>query len=284
MPTKPFQSTPAERGTPLETRIGLATEEMTRAVRVSKADIQSAIDRETHRTVAKSVFDQLAKDGIHVKNKRVLDDGAGLGAVSVEAAMRGALVTAIEPGHASCSITATRLEHFGRDAYCASGEALPFANDCFDLVVSIQVLEHVTNPRRYLAEAFRVLKPGGHLYLSCENYLAFREPHYDVFWLPLMPKWLGAWYLKLRGRNPAFLLDSVTYVTVPGVLRGLHACGFDHLRERRIAERVGSRWLARFIVWGEYLRRVFRAGIYVLVVKPEALPVDHGIRTAPTQG
>jgi SAM-dependent methyltransferase len=36
----------------------------------------------------------------------------------------------------------------------------------YDLVLSTQVLEHVQSPRAYLAEAFRLIRPGGHLLLS----------------------------------------------------------------------------------------------------------------------
>jgi SAM-dependent methyltransferase len=36
----------------------------------------------------------------------------------------------------------------------------------YDCVLSTQVLEHVLSPTAYLAEAYRVLKPGGHLLLS----------------------------------------------------------------------------------------------------------------------
>lgn len=43
---------------------------------------------------------------------------------------------------------------------------LPIANDSFDYVVSFQVLEHVPAPQDYLQEAYRVLKPGGKLFLT----------------------------------------------------------------------------------------------------------------------
>jgi ubiquinone/menaquinone biosynthesis C-methylase UbiE len=39
--------------------------------------------------------------------------------------------------------------------------ALPYADAEFDLLLSIQVLEHIRNPDRVCAEFFRVLKPGG---------------------------------------------------------------------------------------------------------------------------
>ena len=48
----------------------------------------------------------------------------------------------------------------------ANGEALPFARDTFDLVISSQVLEYVSNPFMFVAEIHRVLKPGGRLLLS----------------------------------------------------------------------------------------------------------------------
>lgn len=39
--------------------------------------------------------------------------------------------------------------------------SLPFANDTFDVVTSFMVMEHVIDPRTFLAEITRVLKPGG---------------------------------------------------------------------------------------------------------------------------
>ena len=46
-----------------------------------------------------------------------------------------------------------------------SGE-IPLDDASIDCVLSSQVLEHVREPRRYLAEARRVTRPGGHLVLS----------------------------------------------------------------------------------------------------------------------
>ncbi len=47
-----------------------------------------------------------------------------------------------------------------------------------DLVFSTQVLEHVENPELYLAESYRVLKPGGKLILSTHGSWMFHpDPH-----------------------------------------------------------------------------------------------------------
>ncbi len=48
----------------------------------------------------------------------------------------------------------------------ASGLALPFETASFDSVLCSEVLEHVAEPARLLAEAARVIRPGGRLLLS----------------------------------------------------------------------------------------------------------------------
>jgi len=46
---------------------------------------------------------------------------------------------------------------------------LPYDNDCFDTVVSFQVIEHIKNDQRYLEEIYRVLKPGGVALITTPN-------------------------------------------------------------------------------------------------------------------
>jgi SAM-dependent methyltransferase len=48
----------------------------------------------------------------------------------------------------------------------ARAEYLPFSEDQFDLVICTQMLEYVAEPSLVMAEIFRVLKPGGNLWLS----------------------------------------------------------------------------------------------------------------------
>jgi uncharacterized protein YbaR (Trm112 family) len=56
------------------------------------------------------------------------------------------------------------------------GLALPFADACFDLVLSQAVLEHVPDPQRAVDEIVRVLKPGGTAYVEA----AFMQPLHAV--------------------------------------------------------------------------------------------------------
>ena len=103
------------------------------------------------------------------------------------------------------------------------GENLPFADRSFDLITMNQVMEHVGHQGAVLSEALRVLKDGGAIYIASPNYLRFYEPHYKVKWFPLLPKFLGRWYLQLRGRDPV-LLSQLTYTTnarLKALFRGL---------------------------------------------------------------
>jgi SAM-dependent methyltransferase len=61
------------------------------------------------------------------------------------------------------------------------GGRLPLADASVDTVLSTQVLEHVADADGYLAEVERVLRPGGHLILTCPgSYMLHEEPN-DYF-------------------------------------------------------------------------------------------------------
>ena len=59
----------------------------------------------------------------------------------------------------------------------ANGEALPYAADSFDLVLSHETLEHVGDDALYAAEMIRVLRPGGRAIIFCPNRLYPFETH-----------------------------------------------------------------------------------------------------------
>ena len=147
----------------------------------------------------------------------ILDLGAGVGNFVVGCRNRGLRAYGVEPDRIGRGSKVTSLQiarqRLDLAAFAAAvGELLPFADATFDLVVLDQILEHVSDQKTVLSEAFRVLKPGGAMYVACPNYLRFYESHYKLWFWPLMPKFLGSWYLRLRGRDPV-LLDQLTYTT-----------------------------------------------------------------------
>jgi SAM-dependent methyltransferase len=55
------------------------------------------------------------------------------------------------------------------DASVVSGHDLPYPQGCFDVVLSLDVFEHIKDSDRHLREVKRVLKPGGRYLLQTSN-------------------------------------------------------------------------------------------------------------------
>ena len=78
--------------------------------------------------------------------------------------------TGIHPVQMDVSMTrVTRASGKGRLRLCADGYHLPFPDNAFETVLLVAVLEHTREPWRLLAEARRVLKPGGRTVIVVPN-------------------------------------------------------------------------------------------------------------------
>ena len=73
----------------------------------------------------------------------------------------------------------------GMSFVCGDATALPFADARFDAVTMFDLIEHVPDDSRAMAEALRVLRPGGMLLLSTPNE-NWRFPHYALL-RPICP-------------------------------------------------------------------------------------------------
>lgn len=90
---------------------------------------------------------------------RVLDLCCGTGLLAGAATPRGAVATGLDfsPAMLSAARAAHPALHFAE----GDAEAMPFPDSSFDAVVSSFGIHHVPRPERALAEAMRVLCPGG---------------------------------------------------------------------------------------------------------------------------
>ena len=90
---------------------------------------------------------------------RLLDVGAGRGAIAVPASLRGYDVTAVDAS--TEMVKRLRDDHPGLDARVMDAARLEFGDGSFDVVTAGFVLHILDDPAAALREIRRVLKPGG---------------------------------------------------------------------------------------------------------------------------
>jgi ubiquinone/menaquinone biosynthesis C-methylase UbiE len=95
----------------------------------------------------------------------VLEIGVGLGTDHVQFARAGASMHGVDLTDKGVDLVGRRLalEGLSSELRVADAEQLPFETDSFDYVYSWGVLHHTPDTPRAVAEAIRVLKPGGRL-------------------------------------------------------------------------------------------------------------------------
>ncbi len=98
-------------------------------------------------------------------NKNVLDVPLGPGAMAWELHDRGYAVTGADIDVQQSSSLPPEIIR----QTCNLNEQLPFPDHSFDLVTSLEGIEHVENHFLMLRELGRVIKPGGHLIISTPN-------------------------------------------------------------------------------------------------------------------
>jgi ubiquinone/menaquinone biosynthesis C-methylase UbiE len=119
---------------------------------------------------------------------RVLDAGCGGGGMPLSLAEEADSVVGIdlEPRFRDAGLRLARERGVTNLTFAqADGQALPFADGAFDLVLSHAVIEHVADAPRYLRECARVLGKGGWMYLSTAPYLSFAGAHLPRLRIPV---------------------------------------------------------------------------------------------------
>jgi len=70
---------------------------------------------------------------------------------------------------------------YGKLSYLCDLKNVPVPSNCYDLVFCSQTLEHVPDPIKVLDELGRVLKPGGHLWLTAPFFYEEHEAPFDYY-------------------------------------------------------------------------------------------------------
>jgi len=143
---------------------------------------------------------------------RALDAPCGAGALSVAAGARGLEVFGVDVvRHPELKLDEGHLTVADLDA------GVPFEDASFDVVMSVEGIEHLSSPRRFVAELGRVLKPGGHLVVSTPNVLSARS----------------RWRWLTRGHHRHFTFDA------EGRSSSDHLHAIDFVLLRRFLDEAG---------------------------------------------
>ena len=177
----------------------------------------------------------------HRLGGRILDNGCGVGAYLLRLHQHSEAAHGLEFDHQRAVQAAEKLPNIVR----AAGETLPYPAEAFDLILSHEVIEHVQDDRRAVAEMVRTLAPGGRLVLFAPNRGYPFETH-GVYW---------------RGKYRFGNIPLVNYL--PNPLRDRLA---PHVRAytggglRRLFRDLPVRIVERRILFGAYDNLIARFG------------------------
>ena len=126
------------------------------------------------------------------KGLRVLDIGCGGGLLSEPMARLGADVVAIDPSETNITTAKLHAEEAGLavDYRAATAEEVAGSLERFDVILNMEVIEHVIDPAAFVAVCGGMLKPGGLMFVATINRtwksfaFAIIGAEYVLGWLP----------------------------------------------------------------------------------------------------
>lgn len=130
-------------------------------------------------------------DPLPFKGLRLLDIGCGGGLLSEPMARLGAKVVGADAAGGNIPVAQVHAEQSGLaiDYRHTTAEAMAAAGEQFDVVLNMEVVEHVADPLAYLTACQQLLKPGGLMVCSTIN----RNPKsyaMAIFGAEVVMRWL----------------------------------------------------------------------------------------------
>jgi SAM-dependent methyltransferase len=201
--------------------------------------------------------------------RQVLDVGGGPGHFTTAFRGLGARCLLVEPVAAELMAGGAALS----GAVRGDGMRLPVADDAVDVCFSSNVLEHVPDPDRMLAEMIRVTRPGGVIYLAFTNWYSPWGGHEMAPWHYLGAGYAERRYIRRNHRAPKNKPGTGLFpVHVGPTLRGIRSRGDVVVLDA--LPRYYPRW-TRFVLAVPGLREIVTWNL-LLVLRPVAPQSDRG--------
>ena len=126
------------------------------------------------------VLDQVAPIA---ENHIVVDVGCGSGNLTLHSASKCKLAIGVDPSETAIQFC-NSLKSNGHSIFIpAAGDALPFPDEYADVVLFVEVIEHLNAPMKIISEISRILKKGGMVFVTTPNYA------FPSLWPPM--EWLA---------------------------------------------------------------------------------------------
>jgi len=127
----------------------------------------------------------LGEVDFNIRNKNILEVGCGLEGVISSFSGKTTVGLELDKGLVA---KAKRFASNTKTIFiCADAERLPFKDETFDLVLLLDVVEHVTNPETVISECFRVLRRGGLISINFPPYYSALGGHLILPYLHYLP-------------------------------------------------------------------------------------------------
>jgi ubiquinone/menaquinone biosynthesis C-methylase UbiE len=143
-------------------------------------------------------------------NGRLLDLGSGKGKLLLAVAEAGGSIVGLEYNPVYIIEAQRRLVEQGLQVEIIQGRAeqLPFVDNSFDFINMSELIEHVQEPEAVLREAYRVLRPGGSIYVSVPNRFGAYDPHFHLWFLNWLPRFMVNTVLALIGKHKDYSSEA----------------------------------------------------------------------------
>ncbi len=166
--------------------------------------------------------------GESLKGLRIVDIGCGAGVLCEPLARLGANVVGVDPANSNIVTARCHAEDAGLsiDYRCTTAEAMVEAGEQFDIVLAMEVVEHVPDPRLFLAACGRLVKPRGLMILSTIN-RTFKSFAYAIvaaeYVLRLLPRGAHQWrrFVTPEEASRALAASELRLMDVSGVTLNL---------------------------------------------------------------
>jgi SAM-dependent methyltransferase len=166
-------------------------------------------------------------------NTRVLDVGCGTGRWSKYLSDKVGLIDSVDPSAAIFAADKFLADIKNVRLTKATSEAMPFADNTYDMVMSVGVLHHIPDTQKAMMDCVSKVRKGGYFYVYLYYNLDNRGPLYKlIFWASnLLRQVISKLPARLK-KGICDILAVVLYMPFVLMARFLHAIGLKKMASR----------------------------------------------------